>query len=411
MRIFVAVRHAQDPSTFHSTLWSRNFYPALRKLGHEIVESKVDLEPASRFMDVTDDYTPQEREVRERITQQIVDEVKAAHAEAPIDLFLSYFYNAHFDPAGFGTIHDLGIPTINFYCNSIYQFELVDDVAPAATWAWHAEKPAHQAYQNIGADPVWVQMGANPEVYHPQEDVSRKQSACFVGRRYADRDRLVAKLVQAGVPIEVYGSGWKRSNAHSSSVEQNEQPRYYLGRRVYQKGSLASYLNTVRENIASDGFLGGIRRTYQQWQYRQRTRQLEPMIEPVLNGYATDLTETFNAYEVVLNFSNVWGDGRTGSELIPHVRMRDFEAPMCRACYLTGHTEEIAEFYDIGTEIDTYRNAKELVDKTRFYLDHPNEAERLRQSGYERARRDHTWQERFKELFEKTGLPVSSSMQ
>jgi spore maturation protein CgeB len=84
---------------------------------------------------------------------------------------------------------------------------------------------------------------------------------------------------------------------------------------------------------------------------------------------------------------------------------------MCRACYLTGHTEEIAEFYDIGTEIDTYRNAKELVDKTRFYLDHPNEAERLRQSGYERARRDHTWQERFKELFEKTGLPVSSSMQ
>jgi spore maturation protein CgeB len=160
--------------------------------------------------------------------------------------------------------------------------------------------------------------------------------------------------------------------------------------------------------VEREGLLGGVQRTYQQWRYRQRTRQLESVIDPVLNGYADDLTETFNAYEVVLNFSNVWGDGRTGSELIPHVRMRDFEAPMCRACYLTGHTEEIQAFYDIGEEIDTYRNAEELVDKTKYYLDHPEKAEQMRQAAYERAVTDHTWQERFRELFRKTNLPVAT---
>jgi len=71
--------------------------------------------------------------------------------------------------------------------------------------------------------------------------------------------------------------------------------------------------------------------------------------------------------------------------LIPHVRLRDFEGPMCRACYLTGHTDEIAEFYEIGKEIETYRSVEELVDKTKFYLNSPNSAERLRAAGYERA--------------------------
>jgi len=37
MRIFCAVRHSNDPKRFYGALWSGNFYPALRELGHELV--------------------------------------------------------------------------------------------------------------------------------------------------------------------------------------------------------------------------------------------------------------------------------------------------------------------------------------------------------------------------------------
>lgn len=399
MRIFIAVRHAQDPSAFHSTLWSRNFYPAIRDLGHTLVESGVDLEPASRFMQIPGNFTAEERAVRGRITERIVDEVKTAHKEAPIDLFLSYFYNAHFEPGGFEAIHDLGIPTVNFYCNSMYQFELADDMARAATWAWHAERPARSRYLDAGANPVWVQMGANPRTYYPIENPDRKKKACFVGRKYADRDRLVAALVRADVPVDVYGSGWGTGSARSSA-----DATTHLGRHHSAPGSLQAYWDVIAENLRQDGIAGGIARTVRQWAYRRKSQQLHNFIAPVLRGYADDITETFNAYEVVLNFSNVWADGRTGSALVPHVRMRDFEAPMCRACYLTGHTDEIEAFYEIGTEIDTYASADELVDKTQYYLDHPEAAEALRAAGYKRAMRDHTWGNRFEELFDKTGI-------
>lgn len=47
---------------------------------------------------------------------------------------------------------------------------------------------------------------------------------------------------------------------------------------------------------------------------------------------------------------------------------------------------------------------RELLDKTKFYLSHPREAEKLREAGYRRARRDHTWQRRFEQLFQATAL-------
>src|ERR1043165_4835250 len=119
MRIFSAVRHSLDPRFYYGGLWSGNFYPALRQLGHEIVESDVDLLPVSRFMQIGAAFTVQELELRAQVTERIIDELKRAHRERPVDLFLSYFYNAHFDPAGFQEIARLGIPTVNFYCNSI----------------------------------------------------------------------------------------------------------------------------------------------------------------------------------------------------------------------------------------------------------------------------------------------------
>lgn len=405
MRVFTAVRHSIDPSHYYGGLWSGNFYPALQQLGCEIVESQIDLLPASRFMQIADRFTPQEHEVRAEITQKIIDEVKHAHQEKPIDLFLSYFYNAHFDPAGFEEIHRLGIPTVNFFCNSIYQFELVAEIAPKVTFSWHAEREAKSSYLSAGANPVWVQMGADPEVYHPVAGLTRQSKACFIGQRYADRDRLLSALIREDIPVHIYGKGWgyKESTPTPKDVSQPEESTY-LGRKLVKPGSLESYASLIAENIKSQGYLAGLQRTIQQFSRQRHSKTLNLMLASAACGYAESISQTFASYEVILNFSNVWSDGRPASKLIPHVRLRDFEAPMSRTCYLTGYTEEIEEFYELGKEIDTYSSLDELIDKTKYYLEHPSAAESLRSSGYERALQDHTWVRRFQQLFKAIGL-------
>lgn len=397
MRLFTAVRHSADPRFFSGDLWSRNFYPALRALGHEIVESQVDLFAASRFLHIAKDFTAQELEARSRITEQIVAEVKEAHGRKPLDLFLSYFYNAHFDPSGFEEIHRLGIPTVNFYCNSISQFPQAAEISSKVRFAWHPEKNARPLYLKAGANPVWVPMGADPEVYRPIPNVCRQPKACFVGERYADRDRYLARLIQSQIPVDIFGVAW-------NALGRNGRASFYLGRKVLIPASLESYWKLVRRNFEELGMLKGFLRSAGQWQYRLESRKLDPILAQRAKGRAADVCRTFNEYEVVLNFSHVWADERPGSRLIPHLRLRDFEAPMCRTCYLTGRTDEIAEFYEIGKEIDTYRTPEELVSKSEFYLAHPSEAEKMREAGYKRARRDHTWTNRFRALFDLIGV-------
>ena len=51
----------------------------------------------------------------------------------------------------------------------------------------------------------------------------------------------------------------------------------------------------------------------------------------------------------------------------------------------------------------TYGSREDLLEKVRHYLAHPEEADRVRQAGYDRAQRDHTWRRRFDDLFEATG--------
>ncbi|PTX91100.1 glycosyltransferase [Opitutus sp. ER46] len=403
MRIFTAVRHSNDPRHFYGGLWSGLFHPALHALGHQLVESQTDLLPTSRFMEIAAGFTREELEARARTTQAVLDEVRDALRTGPIDLFLCYFYNAHFDPAGFAELRRLGIPSVNFYCNSIPQFDLVAAIAAQVDFSWHSERDARDRYLAVGGRPVWVQLAVNPPDQEPPVSRPRQPRACFVGQRYADRDRWIAGLLAAGVTVDTYGSGWGDESPLPASPSPSS-PGRYLGRPQLRAGSMRSYWHVVTDEITRTGLLRGAARLYRQWNYRRESQRISPLLRSCARGRADVVAAVFADYEVVLNFSNVWSDGRPGSRLVPHVRLRDFEAPMARTCYLTGHSDEIAACYDVGREIETYRTPEELADKVRYYLSHPDQAERMREAGYRRARRDHTWGQRFPDLFRQIGL-------
>jgi len=98
------------------------------------------------------------------------------------------------------------------------------------------------------------------------------------------------------------------------------------------------------------------------------------------------------------------GIGETGDPEKLSLKGRDFEAPMCGAFYLAQDNPELAEHYRIGHEIDTWQNVPDLVDKCRYYLAHPQDAESIRHSGAYRARTCHTWRHRFERAFKAMGV-------
>lgn len=96
---------------------------------------------------------------------------------------------------------------------------------------------------------------------------------------------------------------------------------------------------------------------------------------------------------------NLGFGGVEGHEETYCLKGRDFEIPMSGGLYLTEDHPELERVYDLGKETCVYRGFDDLTAKIRHLLAHPEEAEAIRQAGFRRARRDHTWEMRFGRVF------------
>ena len=96
---------------------------------------------------------------------------------------------------------------------------------------------------------------------------------------------------------------------------------------------------------------------------------------------------------------NLGFGGVEGHEETYCLKGRDFEIPISGGLYLTEYHPELERVYDLGKEIVAYRGFDDLLANIRHLLADPQGAEAIRQAGFRRARRDHTWEMRFDRLF------------
>lgn len=114
---------------------------------------------------------------------------------------------------------------------------------------------------------------------------------------------------------------------------------------------------------------------------------------------AEEMVRTWSRTRINLGFGGVLGFKKTFC-----LKGRDFEIPMSGGLYLTEHHQELTSFYDVGREIVSYTDFDDLTQKIRWLLDNPEQAESIRQAGYERARREHSWEGRFEKVFRMLGV-------
>ncbi len=75
---------------------------------------------------------------------------------------------------------------------------------------------------------------------------------------------------------------------------------------------------------------------------------------------------------------------------LTYSRLRDIEAPMMGACYLTEWTAGIETLYEPGVEIETYRTAGELVVKLRELTGDVPRRRAMREQAQRRALSEHS---------------------
>jgi spore maturation protein CgeB len=76
------------------------------------------------------------------------------------------------------------------------------------------------------------------------------------------------------------------------------------------------------------------------------------------------------------------------------VTMRVFDVLACAGFLLAEHSDELAEIFAIGEELDSWQTLEELAEKAKWYLAHPAVARRIAERGYRAVCDRHTIQQR-----------------
>ncbi len=354
--------------------WADYFRHGLQEAGHEWVEVPgVDwaqgITPSSR-----QEQAEWRAETWERTVEFLAREKKQGR---PVDCLLSYLYPTQVEPAAVNEIRRLGVPCVNFFCDNVREFTRVPDEFHVFDLHWVPEWEALEMYTRaklphcFAPMPAWVAPAARLPVIDELDQVT------FIGSADALRRSLLSRAVALGAPVMIGGRGWQ------NAVEVDASPAT-AGAETRAGKTIANQIAFLRQH--------GVRAwTRKSW---RRLRPATPAFLPAANLLPEiddgDYLRLTKGSAVTLGINRVPTFRHSQRCPLRYSRLRDIEAPMMGACYLTEWTAGLDQLYDLGTEVETYRTAEELVAKVEELRSDPVKRQRLRRLGQRRALTDLT---------------------
>lgn len=329
---------------------------------------------------------------RDKTWSRVIAGVRSSESGSRPDLFLSYLYPWMVDDGAIRTLQGLGVPCVNFFCDNVREFVRPPEAYRVFDLNWVPELAATRFYARAGmsfihaAMPTWV----------PQEQ--RTSSAkdtygvTFIGSRDAQRERLFADAIALGAPIELRGAGWPLGGMASDTIQAFSAPNRTPGTlivnqaRFIQRYGVAGFLRKIAErrrpSVSDDAFAGHVRQPPNAREYVEITQGSRIVLG--VNRYPS--------------YRHPFGRPNTYS------RGRDIEAPMMGACYLTEWTEELESMYELGKEVETYRDAAEMVQKIDMLARDPERRRAMRRAAQRRALADHSVPRTLERIADRLGI-------
>jgi len=241
------------------------------------------------------------------------------------------------------------------------------------TYSWMPEFYRRAGQKNV----IRSQWGVDPKTYRPvkpgglkearpterYQSFGRVPEVSFVGSFNGPRGKIISALEKAGIDVKTYGSGW---------------PSGRVGRE-----EMTELFSLSKINLGLNPAPG----------YFNKNSLGRLLFRKSLNKIIPD-------FHLWSNLQSWFHRG------VPQIKARHFQIPACGGFLMTSMADDLGSYYKIGEEIVVYKDTKDLISKINYYLANDDERRRIARAGYERTTREHTYERRFKELFDKVGLNI-----
>ena len=348
--------------------WRNYFVQGLLEARHEVVEvPHVDwvegiIYPAG---DALDSW-------RARTWETVEAFVRLETARKPIDLLVGYFYPKQVEVPAILELQRMGIPCVNFFCDNVREFVKPPWEYKPFALHWVPEFEALPMYAEAGLPyihapmPCWIstELRNSPRL--------ETEPATFLGSADVLRRDLLGRALQGGADFVVRGPGWL---GNGDTANGSQQAR-----------SVASVVNNQVDLMRQHGFGSLLRKL------ESRVRPLcPPSIRESQIGatlFDADYIRVTREAMIAIGVNRVLSAHRSPRRPLRYSRLRDIEAPMLGACYLTEWTEGLEHMYELGKEIETYRTAEELASKLSELRVDPERRISMRERAQRRALSD-----------------------
>jgi len=348
------------------SFWRASFIEGCKEAGFEVLEaSNVDWAEGLTYPTGSEEL----KKWRTKTWEKNLMFVRQTLKKNSINLFLSYLYPRQVDVSSIKEIQKMGIPCVNFFCDNVREFQKIPNEFYSFNLNWVPEYEALSMYKTAGLPfinlpmPCWI----------PQKlrNISRhEEKACtFIGSADILRQKLFGDAISMGANIKIYGSGW------ILKTKKKEEVKFLF--------KIKKYINDQKNIIYQYGLRGVFVKIFDKI-FPVKIKKI-----PVKN--LGNLISREELIRLTRDSMITLGTNRVPSLKYPqrypllYSRLRDIEAPMLGACYLTEFSEGLSHLYQIGKEIETYKTPEEMTEKIKELLNKSKKRQELRKSGQEKA--------------------------
>ncbi len=346
--------------------WRNYFVAGLVEAGHEVVEvANIDWAegmtyPPGSGLDAW----------RTRTWETVESFVRQEIAQGPIHLFVGYFYPEQVEESAIVELQRMGIPCVNFFCDNVREFlKPPPEYSPFALH-WVPEFEALPMYRAARLPHVHAPMPCWVSAELRSASALETEPATFIGSPDVLRRNLLGQALRGGADFVIRGNGWLADTSAQS-------------KKVRTAATLIRNQIDLVKRRGPGGLLTKV---------ESLMRPLRPpMIEELRIGLPLSEAEYFRVSReaiVTLGVNRVPSVNRSLHRPLVYSRLRDIEAPMLGACYLTEWTEGLEHMYEVGKEIETYRTAEELTSKLDQLRRNPSRRSIMRMEAQRRALSD-----------------------